>query len=118
MNVTLMFTSSEAPAESCRVNPRQPSGQSPPPERMNAIACPESLQTFAGADEPSLQSASVSQREPAQFVPSQLARQRLMGPMQVPSGEPAPQSASTWHGLPMQSAPPFSVQPGKQCWLS
>lgn len=39
------------------------------PPTMNTIDCPESAQTCAGVGEPSLQSASCSQREPAQFVP-------------------------------------------------
>ena len=77
---------------------------------------PESLQTLAGAAEPSLQSLSVAQRAPAQLVPPQLARHRLIGPRQTPAGvgdPPALQSPSTVQGLPMQRSPPFSVQPGR-----
>ena len=88
------------------------------PPTMKRIDWPLSAQTCAGVGEPSLQSASCWQREPAQFVPWQLARQREIGPMHVPVGEPTPQSVSLWQALPTQSTPPFAVQPGAQCWLS
>src|SRR5262245_59264552 len=113
-----MSTSIVAPAASSRVNARQPWEHPPPPVNVNAIDWPESWQTCAGDAAPSLQSASIAQRAPAQLVPAQLATQCLMGPIHVPSGEPAPQSVSVWHGLPMHSMPPFSVQPGRQRWLS